>query len=420
MNVRVGAKLALCVSVLAACSGVVTPSDEGLPGVTFNPIIGGTPASAYPEAAYLNIDMTPSGGWACSGTLIAPRVVLTAGHCVDSHGVWEVYVGKAYRQSTSAAVYDWNEKGAETVNPKHHDIGLVFLSDPINLTSYPSLSKVKVADDTAAVDVGRVLNGVVQSTEYQAKVSISAGDKLGYPYDYTAKDVIEQGDSGGPVFTSGTHTIVAVNSGAGSGMQVLARVDLLYAWISEQMASHAGSSASGGSGGAGGSGGSAAGGAGKAGAGAGGTAGKAGAGAGGTAGVSASGAGGKAGAGAAGMAGKSGAGGAPSTCTTNKEIEPNDAWTQATALKASACGELGTTSDVDWYSVPASVGTHVLAISTTQDGAFSVGGPSGSNCVLSISNVKSASVTVSGAPTTLCVKASSPAKKTQSYGLTFN
>ncbi len=443
MKVRVGAKLALCVLLLAACGGDVTPSDEGLPSVSFDPIIGGTPVSAYPEAAYLNIDMTPSGGWACSGTLIAPRVVLTAGHCVDSHGVWEVYVGKAYRQSTSAAVYDWNEKGSESVNPNHHDIGLVFLSDPINLTSYPTLSKVKVADNTAAIDVGRVLNGVVESAEYQAPTTVSAADKIGYPYDYTAKDVIEQGDSGGPVFASTSHTILAVNSGAGNGIQVVARVDLLYDWISAQIASHGGSSAAG-SGGAGGSAGyagkaGAAGG--KAGGGAAGTAGKSGAGAGGAAGKAAVGASGKAGAGTAGMSGagaggasgaagskagasgaagsKAGAGGAAGTCTTNKEIEPNDVWTQATALKSSACGELSTTSDVDWYSVPASVGTHVLALSSTQDGAFSVGVPSGSNCVLSISNVKSANVTVSGASTTLCVKASSPGKKTQSYGLTF-
>src|SRR3954463_15349729 len=52
MKVRVGARLALCVLLLAACGGGgVAPSDEGLPSVTFDPIIGGTPVSAYPEAA---------------------------------------------------------------------------------------------------------------------------------------------------------------------------------------------------------------------------------------------------------------------------------------------------------------------------------------------------------------------------------
>jgi hypothetical protein len=441
MNIRDGAKVALWLFLCVACSGDLTHGDEALPGVTFEPIIGGTPATGYPEAAYLNIDMSPSGGWACSGTLIAPRVVLTAGHCVDSHSYWEVYVGNAYRQTSSAAVYDYNEHGSETVNPAHHDIGLVFLSDPVNLASYPTLSKVKVADNTSVIDVGRVKNGVVQSTEYQASTSVSAGDKVGYPFDYTSKDVIEPGDSGGPVFTAGTHTVIAVNSGAGNGIQVLARTDLVYDWITSQIAAHGGTSVSGGSGGSAGAGGAA----GKAAGGAGGTAGKAAAGTGGTAGKPAAGTGGTGGkpaagaggaamnaagsgggagskAGAAGAAGaKAGAAGAggSSTCSGAREIEPNDAWSQATALSGSACGELSTTSDVDWYSVSASVGTHVLALTSASDAAFSIGVASGSNCVLSISNVKSANLTVSGAPATLCIKASSPGKKTQSYGLSF-
>jgi hypothetical protein len=405
MNVRTGAKLALCGLLLAACGGDVTPSGEGLPSVTVDPILGGTPAHAYPEAAYLNIDMTPNGGWACSGTLLGPRVVLTAGHCVDSHAMWEIYVGDAYRQSTSAVVYDWNEQGAETINPNHHDVGLVFLSEPIELTSYPSLSNVKVADDTPAIDVGRVSNGVVQATAYQARTTVSAADKLGYPYDYTAKDVIEQGDSGGPVFASASHTILAVNSGAGNGIQMVARVDLLYSWLTSQLASHGGSSPSGASGAASGAGGSA------------GHAGNPAAGAGGAPAGAADKAG--AGAGASGASGAGGAAAASGACSKQQDIEPNDAWSQATAMKSAVCGELATASDVDWYSVPASAGTHVLALSSSGDGAFSVGVPSGADCVLSISNVKSASLTVAGASTTLCVKASSPGKNTQSYRLSF-
>jgi hypothetical protein len=66
------------------------------------------------------------------------------------------------------------------------------------------------------------------------------GSNAGYPYDYEATEVIESGDSGGPDMKAGTHTIVAVNSGAGSGTEVLARVDLLYSWIQQQIANHGG------------------------------------------------------------------------------------------------------------------------------------------------------------------------------------
>src|SRR5512146_1404222 len=124
MKVRDGARLALFLATCVACS---SDYSDATPSVDFEAIIGGTAATAYPEAAYLNIDMSQSGGYACTGTLIAPRVVLTAGHCVDGHAVWEVYVGSAYRRATSAAVYEWNENGADTVNPEHHDVGLVFL-----------------------------------------------------------------------------------------------------------------------------------------------------------------------------------------------------------------------------------------------------------------------------------------------------
>jgi V8-like Glu-specific endopeptidase len=403
--------------------------------MTVEPIIGGVAATAYPEAAYLNIDMTASGGYACSAALIAPRVVLTAGHCVDTHKKWEVYVGSAYRVSTSAAVYDWNEKGAQTVNPAHHDIGLVFLSEPVTLASYPTLAGAKVVDGTAALNVGRVLNGVVQSAAYQAATTLNAADKVGYPYDYYSTTVIQPGDSGGPVFLKGSHTIAAVNSGAGGTTQVLARTDLLLDWIKTQIAAHGGTSPAAGGGSAGASSTATAGAAGKGGAG--GSSGtdsssaKGGAGgtlsAGGKAGASAAGgsagAAGKAGAGgaSAGAAGKAGAGGAAgATNGCLKEAEANDTWPTANVVKGSLCGALGTATDVDWYSVTLAPGSHVLEVTSTSDVTFSIGALSGASCVTTASGLQRAQVTIGGATQTLCVKASSAGKKTQSYQLNAN
>jgi V8-like Glu-specific endopeptidase len=402
MKSKANAAMALGLFLCAAC-GPATDSDTEVTGVTFEPIIGGTVATAYPEAAYLNIDTTATGGYACSGALVAPQVILTAGHCVDGHSRWEVHVGNAVQVSTSSAVYDWNEKGATTVNPNHHDIGLVFLSAPIKLATYPTLSKTKVADNTKVLNVGRVLNGVVQAGAYQAPATITAADKIGYPFDYMSPVVIQPGDSGGPVFLNGTHTIVAVNSGAGGSTQVLARVDLLADWLAAQIASHSpgASSGSGGAGGAGGTGGSAA---------TGGTAGS-----GGTAGR-----GGAGGAGSAGAA-SGGAAGAPSgTCVGTKEVEPNDTWPKAKKATGATCGQLGTTTDVDWYSVTFAPGAHVVEVTNAVDASLSIGVASGANCITSVNGVKRVNVSISGASQTLCVKATSPGKKVQAYRLNAN
>src|SRR5690349_15848653 len=85
---------------LPACSGADSASDDAV-AATFEPIVGGVPATDYPEAALLNIDVPANGGSysACSATVIAPRVVLTAGHCVTRHSKWEVYDGSQYRLS---------------------------------------------------------------------------------------------------------------------------------------------------------------------------------------------------------------------------------------------------------------------------------------------------------------------------------
>ena len=119
-------KLALSVLVgtlsSAGCSG--DQPSGGATESTAAEIVNGAPATAFPEAATLDIDMGPNGGWGCSASVIAPRVVLTAGHCVDGHSRWDVRVGKETRTSTSALTYDWKENGAQLVNPAHHDLGL--------------------------------------------------------------------------------------------------------------------------------------------------------------------------------------------------------------------------------------------------------------------------------------------------------
>ncbi len=232
---------------LAACSAA--PGDEEVVAdTTREPIVGGTAATGYPEAALVNMSQKGTQVAICSGSVIAPQVVLTAGHCVVEFDGWSVrapYAGNQTAKATGAATLDYTST-ADTVDPKAHDVALIFLATPIKLSSYPTIAKSKLASGSSIVNLGRIKDGVASSSQVYASkaITVKDGANAGYPFDYVASEVIQSGDSGGPDFATGTHTIVAVNSGAGGGTEVLARVDLVSDWIAQQIASHGGTGSS--------------------------------------------------------------------------------------------------------------------------------------------------------------------------------
>jgi V8-like Glu-specific endopeptidase len=309
MLLRLSMSMSLC--ALAACTVArgdtdAQDDDENISHPTKAPIIGATTATAYPEAAL--IDMWSSGSsypnYICSGAVIAPQVVLTAGHCVKGSVKWKVttpFAGKQTVTTTSSATYDWDGSSGESVNPNQHDVGLIFLSTPITLSAYPTVASTSQLGKNIR-NIGRIQDGTASSTAlfYGASVKTLDGANVGYKYDYYTNDIIQPGDSGGPDVVDGSspHLIAAVNSGAGGSTQVLARVDLVYSWIDAQVKAHGGWASSGGS-----------------------------------------------------------SGGTtpppppppPTGCTGTAEKEPNDSYTAPNALSGAACGSLGA-GDQDWYS----------------------------------------------------------------------
>ena len=253
------ARVAIAAACASACSASPGDGGGGAPfdsfdsreGESASAIVDGTQALAYPEAAL--VEMLNASGTifaACSASIIAPKVVLTAGHCVDGVASWQVtapYANGQTANATAGGTYDWHENGADVVNPGHHDIGLLFLDTPIALPSYPALAKHPLKDGTEVVNVGRILNGTIARHNLYAgaPVAVSGGASVGFPFDYTAKLIIESGDSGGPAELPGRtpHLIVAVSSGAGKSNEVLARVDLVYGWIQAQIGAHGGGGA---------------------------------------------------------------------------------------------------------------------------------------------------------------------------------
>jgi hypothetical protein len=216
--------LLTALSALFACS---SPAGE-VATDTSEAIVGGQRASAYQEAALID-----AGSFICSGAILAPRVVLTAGHCVFGASSWKVTAPYAGRQ-TARARKRWTPyvDGGDSVNPNANDVAVLVLDRPIQLASYPILARSPVQAGTRAVNVGRIRDGRASSTDLYVgrPLVLRPGAAEGWRFAYVSDEVIEEGDSGGPVYTAagGARALVAVNSGAGGGTQLLARVDLAY------------------------------------------------------------------------------------------------------------------------------------------------------------------------------------------------
>ena len=101
----------------------------------------------------------------CSGAVIAPRIVLTAGHCVVDASSWTVVAPYASKQSATGSK-SWTDYVAtgESVNPATLDVAVIILDKPITLSSYPKLASSPSAAGTQAVNVGRIRNGQASFT----------------------------------------------------------------------------------------------------------------------------------------------------------------------------------------------------------------------------------------------------------------
>jgi len=227
----------------------------GVGAVTF----GQPDGNAHPYVGTLLFKQNNDGFFSCTGTLLSPTVMLTAGHCVEGGGVVnsETYVrfdenalaGRSNYNSTQ----DWLDGdwiAAEQVIPhpqfadyaqfpNTYDVGIVILSVPVNLPQYGALPSLGYLDSVLAergnstnrfTAVGYGVQGVLRpfaADEYaryqgstrltelnstfngdsqSAKFSNNPGQGNGGPGGSCF------GDSGGPIFRSGTNIVTAVVS----------------------------------------------------------------------------------------------------------------------------------------------------------------------------------------------------------------
>ena len=245
----------------------------------------------HPYVGLLVFDAAPGvPGWRCSGSLIAPNVVLTAGHCTDGAAAARVWFDEDVTyDAVPFPLYPYGGPGSGAVegtpytnpdygvgNPygggnglpafSYRDVGIVVLDEDVDVGGFaelPTAGQVDTLKNKTGIDF------VGYGVKYQAQIP---GNQLPQPPPYyrwtgprtryyapselvSGKFVHSAeymrlalnpgggsgglcfGDSGGPDLLGGTNTVLAVNSYVTnvncSGVGYSARVDIpeVLEWI---------------------------------------------------------------------------------------------------------------------------------------------------------------------------------------------
>jgi MYXO-CTERM domain-containing protein len=207
------------------------------------PIMGG---QADTDPAHYSVVAMTFGGYMCSGTLIAPRVVMTAGHCAGSSvGSYTIYFGSTAQSTTRRSVVEkWVHPQYDEQNIRY-DIALLRLSsdEPSSAVPIPYLPHslaITQTDITNQTPLDFVGFGMTDpNDDYSAGTKMIYSDHLnwvctsGYgcswPNPATSKNIcmdetpggLCEGDSGGPAIVnrSGTDYVAGVSSYVGQGCQ---------------------------------------------------------------------------------------------------------------------------------------------------------------------------------------------------------
>ncbi len=212
-------------------------------------IVNGTPTSDYPATGVM---INGGQSW-CTGTVISPRKVLTAAHCVENQSPSQftfAFGPDAYQPQDEIQVIAMTTHPQWDSQQLANDIAILTLASdagvaPIPLN--PSMDSSWIGTDLLLVGYG-VSNGPNQTgggVKRMVDVSVSQLTATTLRYETTNGKSACNGDSGGPAFLvqGGALTLVGVTSYGDQNCQqygVYTRVDAFLDFIEAEIAADPG------------------------------------------------------------------------------------------------------------------------------------------------------------------------------------
>lgn len=166
-------------------------------------ILNGTACDAQRSSVVL-LNMRTSDGvqlGACSGTIVMPRVILTAAHCLDEGaGIVRVFLGTGLEIVAQSFVFFPNYR----FNQSGFDVGVVFMAEDLPRNSVPILTSrnASVGETAVIAGWGRDQSDIPSTLRAgSTRITAVSSSLLETPFAPPSSSVCS-GDSGGPILLS--------------------------------------------------------------------------------------------------------------------------------------------------------------------------------------------------------------------------